>query len=821
MDEFNKLGVFYLGRQTEDINGRPVDGRLLYDSKDLTTHAMVVGMTGSGKTGLCIDLLEEAAYDRIPSIIIDPKGDISNLLLTFPDLNAASFKPWVDGGQATRAGLTKDQFAKQQADLWRDGLSQWDITPENISKLRETVDFKVYTPGSIAGNPMAILKSFAAPGKEVLEDADTFNSLIIATVSSLLALVGIEADPIQSRQHILLSNIVNHHWRNGKSLTVARLIREIQNPPFETVGVLELETFFPKKDRSTLAMTLNNLLASPTFASWMTGSSLNIKRLLHTSAGKPKVSIISIAHLNDSQRMFFVTMLLNEMITWMRSQAGTSSLRAILYMDEVFGYFPPVGNPPSKEPMLTLLKQARAYGLGVVLATQNPVDIDYKGLSNMGTWFLGRLQTERDKARVLEGLEGAAAQAGSTFDKQKMEQILAGLGNRKFLMNNVHEDQPVVFQTRWAMSYLRGPLTRSQLQKLIDQDKSENPEEYLEAESEAESQDVSPKVELPEEDPRDLIPEKVDQSYLCSDISSSENYPIRYRPALFAEAKVHFVRATYKVDQWQDFQVLIPIEGDDIPDTLCAPGYFLHGQPELEDTPEEECQFWPIPKSLQKETSFRRWEKDLKNELYQKKRLNVWKCVDLKVYSKPGKSEGDFRAELETIVSEKRDLECEKLRKRYASKFQTMKNRVSRAEEKLEREEEQYKQSRTSSWLSMGTTIMGALLGRKAISSTSARSAAGSVRSWGRTSKEKSDIKRAADNLEDLKEQFTQLEEEFQNDLDGIELRLNVDELELIELEVSPRKSDTSIETLQVVWMPYQKRDGGRTVATFQLPEEE
>ncbi|MCA9086899.1 MAG: ATP-binding protein, partial [Planctomycetaceae bacterium] len=209
-------------------------------------------------------------------------------------------------------------------------------------------------------------------------------------------------------------------------------------PPFDRIGVIGLENFYPQADRFQLAMLLNNLLASPGFSSWMEGESLDIQKMLYSPDGKPRFTILSIAHLSEAERMFFVTIFLNEVVSWMRAQSGTSSLRAILYMDEVFGYFPPTANPPSKTPMLTLLKQARAFGLGVVLATQNPVDLDYKGLSNAGTWFIGRLQTERDKARVLDGLEGASAAAGHAFDRRQMEVILSGLGSRVFLLNNVH-----------------------------------------------------------------------------------------------------------------------------------------------------------------------------------------------------------------------------------------------------------------------------------------------------------------------------------------------------------------------------------------------
>ncbi len=465
--DYEKLGLFYLGK-TYDMQERKVQPNLLlYESKDLTTHAVCLGMTGSGKTGLGIALLEEAAIDGIPVIAIDPKGDMGNLLLGFPELRPEDFRPWVDPDEAGRRGLTVDQFAAKTADQWREGLASWDQDGARIARLRDAVDMAIYTPGSSAGLPLTVLRSFEAPPPALVNQAEAYRERVGSAVSGLLALLGIVVEPISSREHILLANVLDHSWRAGKNLDMAGLIHAVQSPPFEKVGVMDVETFFPAKDRFGLAMKLNNLLASPSFAAWMEGEPLDVGGLLHTREGKPRLSIMSIAHLSDNERMFFVTILLNEVLAWVRTQPGTSSLRAILYMDEIFGYFPPTANPPSKVPMLTLLKQARAFGVGVVLATQNPVDLDYKGLSNAGTWFLGRLQTQRDKDRVLEGLEGASTAAGHAFNRKKMDEILSGLGNRVFVMNNVHNDQPVVFQTRWALSYLRGPLTREQIQTLM------------------------------------------------------------------------------------------------------------------------------------------------------------------------------------------------------------------------------------------------------------------------------------------------------------------------------------------------------------------
>ncbi|HVQ20217.1 MAG TPA: ATP-binding protein, partial [Terrimicrobiaceae bacterium] len=446
---FEKLGAFYLGRSYDGATKAAGDVPVLYDSRDLVTHAVCVGMTGSGKTGLCLALLEEAGIDGIPAIIIDPKGDLGNLLLTFPDLRPEDFRPWVNADDARRKGMEPDDYAKREAEAWRKGLAVWGEGPDRIRALRERVDMAIYTPGSTSGIPVNVLASFEAPTSG---DSEAIADRVQTTASSLLGLLKLNADPVKSREYILLSAILAHEWQNGCDLALPTLIERIQNPPFQKIGVLDLETFYPAKDRFALVMAVNNMLAAPGFASWRQGESLDAGKLLYTPEGKPCLAIFSIAHLSDEERMFFVSLLLNEVLSWTRAQSGTTSLRAILYMDEIFGYLPPTANPPSKLPLLTLLKQARAFGVGIVLATQNPVDLDYKALSNAGTWFIGRLQTERDKARVLDGLQGASA--GGKFDPQAIKRLLAGLGNRVFLMNNVHDDGPAVFETRWAMSYL-------------------------------------------------------------------------------------------------------------------------------------------------------------------------------------------------------------------------------------------------------------------------------------------------------------------------------------------------------------------------------
>jgi len=422
---------FYLGK-TYDLKSKAVGPELLlYDSKDLVTHAVCVGMTGSGKTGLCLALIEEAALDGIPSILIDPKGDLANLLLTFPQLRPQDFQPWVNPDDAAAKKMSVSDFAVQQSQLWSRGLSDWGkaVNASRNYARRRIQDLYTRQQFWIRCLHFAL---FSAPVQSVIDDAEMMRDRVSTTVASLLGLVGIKADPNQSREAILLANILDYNWRQGQDLTLESLITQVQEPPIQKIGVMDLDMYYPAKERFNLVMALNNLLASPGFNVWLQGESLDIDQILHTPQGKPRVAIFSIAHLNDNERMFFVSLLLNQILGWVRSQSGTTSLRALLYMDEIFGYLPPLSNPPSKLPMLTLLKQARAFGLGLVLATQNPVDLDYKALSNCGTWFIGRLQTDRDKQRLLDGLEGAAVSQTQKFDRGQMEQILAGLGNRVF-----------------------------------------------------------------------------------------------------------------------------------------------------------------------------------------------------------------------------------------------------------------------------------------------------------------------------------------------------------------------------------------------------
>ena len=812
MQEFEKLGAFYLGRPYDLENKEPKPGLTLYDSKDLVTHAVCVGMTGSGKTGLCIGLLEEAAIDGIPALIIDPKGDLSNLLLTFPRLRGQDFEPWVNEEDAQKKGFSRPEYAQQEADKWKKGLRSWKQSGERIKRLREAADFAVYTPGSTAGLSISILKSFAAPSPAILDDSELLSERISSTATSLLSLVGLEADPLQSRDHILLSTILKHVWNQNQDLDLAQLIGHIQNPPVKKIGVLDIESFFPSKDRFTLAMRFNNLLGAPGFSTWLEGQPLDIDQLLHTPDGKPRMAIFSIAHLSDAERMFIVTLLLSQMVSWMRTQSGTTSLRALVYMDEVFGYFPPVKNPPSKAPLLTLLKQARAFGVGTVLATQNPVDLDYKGLGNAGTWFIGRLQTERDMARVLDGLEGAASEAGQTMNRKQMERTLSRLGNRVFLMNNVHEDVPEIFETRWVLSYLRGPLTRSQVKILMDPYK----DQLKKLETQIAPVSTRPKSKKSKVHRQDLdssqqpvLPSEILQFYLSSRSSQPEDASLIYHPRVLGSASVHYVQAKTKVDVLRELTGLVPITDDPIPvdwDEIEETEIVLD---DLEKEPEDDVRYFPVASAAGNIKHYKKWEKDFKNWIYRNKTLELWKSPPLKVSSEPDESERDFRIRVQQLAHERRDEEIERLRRKYAPKIATLEERIRRAEQAVEREAEQAKQQKMQTAISFGATLLSVFLGRKTVSRSSMGRATTAIRGVGRSMKEAKDVARAGDTVEALRQRLIDLDTQFQEDKDHLAAQWEEDAGELESISIRPKKTNISIALVALAWVPFWQDSSG------------
>ncbi|MFI5375944.1 MAG: ATP-binding protein [Candidatus Rokuibacteriota bacterium] len=837
--DFEKLGVFYLGRPYDWQQKKAQDGVLLYDSKDLVTHAVCVGMTGSGKTGLCLALIEEAAIDGIPAILIDPKGDLANLLLTFPALRPEDFRPWVNEDDARRKNLSADDYARQQAELWQKGLASWGEDGARIQRLRDAADFAIYTPGSNAGIPLSILKSFAAPPPAIREDEELLRERIGTTATSLLGLLGIDADPIKNREHILIATILDTAWRQGQELDLAGLIQRIQTPPVKRVGVLDLEAFFPSKDRFALAMSLNNLLAAPGFGAWMEGEPLDVDALLHTPEGKPRVAIVSIAHLNDAERMFFVSLLLNQVVGWMRTQSGTTSLRALLYMDEIFGFFPPVANPPSKTPLLTLLKQARAFGVGVVLATQNPVDLDYKGLSNTGTWLIGRLQTERDKARVLDGLEGAAGSAGQGFDRAALERILSGLSTRVFLMNNVHEDHPVVFESRWVMSYLRGPLTRGQIKSLMDARRgtpaaapavpatpaapaapaprpaaaAASGKASLAAAAPA-AADAVPAAAAAGGGQRPLLPPDVPQHFVPAHGAAPAGCTLYYQPMLLGAAQVRVTDAKSGVDVSRDLVYLTAITDEAVPvawDQASAVGFATS---DLAQTPDGQAGFAELPAAAGKKKSYDGWSKDFAAWLLLSQKVELLRSPSLKVVSKAGESERDFRVRLQESTRQERDRASEALRQKYAPKVAALQERRRRAEQAVERESEQAKQQGIQTAISVGATILGAFLGRKSISVSTIGRATTAARGAGRVLKETEDVGRAKETVAAVDEAIAALDAQFKAEADAAGASTDPLTESLETLALKPARQNIAVRLVALAWAPcWRDRAGAITPA--------
>ncbi len=780
--DIEKLGLFYLGRQLDPSTKARTETPVLYDASDLVTHGVIVGMTGSGKTGLGIGLIEEAAIDGVPVIAIDPKGDLGNLLLTFPGLTGAEFKPWVNPGADADA----------EAARWSKGLAEWGENGARIARLRASAEFALYTPGSSSGRPLSIVKSFAAPPAAVLGDAELLSDRLTTAATSVLTLAGIDAEPMRSREHVLVSTLFAEAWRNGRDLDLASLIAQVQAPPITKVGVLELESFYPAKDRFALAMQLNQLLAAPSFAAWLQGEPLDIDRLLYTADGKPRVSVISIAHLDDQERMFFVSLLLNELVGWMRVQRGTPSLRAMVYFDEIFGFLPPVANPPSKAPLLTLLKQARAFGLGLVVATQNPVDLDYKALANAGTWMLGRLQTDRDKARVLDGLEGASATAGGAFDRATIDQLLSALGKRVFLLHDVHEKEPILFETRWTLSYLRGPLGREEIRALTA----------------APTPPPVPQVRTVPEVPKGLVPEvpgAASTSVPLLDPAVSQFFLSGgdvYVPMIVGAARVSYSDAKLGLDETREVIVITPVSDAAVPVDwdLAEPASFTTA--DLQKAPDRPgARFGPLPSSAAKAKSYAAWEKDFARWAAQSQSVELLKSSLTKALSRPDESERDFRIRLNTEVREARDAELARVREKYVSKITMLEDRVRRAEQAAQVQTEQATGAKVQAVVSIGAAVFGALLGRKAVSASTLGRATTAARGMGRIGRESQDVTRAETNVGAIRQQRDDLHAALEADLQAVASQFDATRDELQRVLVKPKRGGVSVQLVALVWV--------------------
>jgi hypothetical protein len=657
----------------------------------------------------------------------------------------------------------------------------------------------IYTPGSTAGTPLSVLGEFSAPSAELLADRDLYREHLQGTATGLLTLLEIDADPVSSREHILLSNVLDRAWKNGQSLDLGSLIQQIQNPGLERIGVMDLDTFYPPKERFTLAMRVNNLLAAPGFDAWMSGPPLDADRLLFGTVGKPQVSVLSIAHLGDAERMFFVTMLLTEVIAWMRRQPGSGSLRAILYMDEIFGYLPPVANPASKRPFLTLLKQARAYGLGVVLATQNPVDLDYKALSNTGTWFIGRLQTERDRDRVRGGLQAATGSAN--LEPGALDRMLAGLGKRRFWMHNVHEQHPVLLETRWVMSYLAGPLTRDQIKRL-----SPDPPARVTDRAANASQPAMRSAQSS----RPVLSPDIRQFFVPAGTAHEAGDRLVYYPRLIAAGDVHFHNARLKVNERQRFMLAVEPNGASGMSMWDGAMQLDIDPAELDRRPDPDASYADFPAEQARAKQIMVWEKSLRRWLRTGQPLRLYKSKALKETSRPGESEREFRIRLQQIGNEQRDRKVAKLREQFERKVAIQEGRLHRARQTLERQSEQARAQKLDTALSFGTAILGALLGRKRVSATSASRVGTAVRKAGRISQESGDVRRAEQTVAVVQTRIVELQRAFDDEVAELDSAYDAQAEELEVLPVNPRATDIHVELIGIGWFPYLEDESGR-----------
>ncbi len=772
---YEQLGLFYLGRRFDLSGGTRLPDPVLYDSRDLVTHAVCIGMTGSGKTGLGIGLIEEAAIDQIPVLAIDPKGDLSNLLLTFPNLAPSDFAPWVDERQAQAQQMTREAAAEQIAAQWKHGLAEWDQDGTRIARLRSAVDVRVYTPGSRAGVPLSVLKSLRV-GAADPEDAAARATTVAA---SLLSLAGIDDAGPHSREHALVGALLTHG--DGQA-DLPRLVEQILRPPFDRVGVMDLETFFPARDRQALALRFNSVLATPGFDVWTTGEPPDLSTMLFTPEGKPRIAIVSVAHLEDAQRMMAVSLVLNAALEWTRKQGGSSSLRALLYMDEVFGYLPPVANPPSKLPLLTLLKQARASGVGVMLATQNPVDLDYKALSNTGTWFLGKLQTERDKSRVLDGLEGVS----SSWTRQQLDQTLSGLRSRVFLMHNVHEKEPVTFETRWTLSYLRGPLTRDELRKAIGSPAA--PTHRAQEPVATPSSAPAPAADKP------VLPTGINEYFVPTTAPS-------YEPVLYGSARVQYTDTKRGIDVTTALQAVTPItdnavavDWDRASSTDVAPDA-------LSKTPATPAaRFGILPAAARNPKNYAEWADDFEQWVVRTKPLRLFAAPTHKLSSTPGETEAEFAVRVQHAIREKRDAAVETLRAKYAPRVTRATEKMRRLQDSVAREEQQASQQKLQTAVSFGATLLGAVLGRKAVSMSTLGRATTAARGVSRSMKEAGDIAQAQERQHEAEAELKAIEAELEREVQ--ELQSAAPEAAIESTEIKAKKAGVDVRLVALVWKP-------------------
>jgi hypothetical protein len=800
-------GTFFLGTSAAPADS--ADPRLEVGSSDLTTHGVIVGMTGSGKTGLGIVLLEEALLAGIPVLAIDPKGDMGNLALSFPDLAPASFRPWVSEAEAAAAGISADDLASKTATTWKDGLARHGIDGTRIAELKAAADVTIYTPGSNAGVPLNVIGSLRAPPLSWDTEAEALRDEIESTVTSLLGLVGIVADPLSSREHVLLANLVENAWRAGRDLDLGALVGEVQAPPIRKLGVFEIDAFFPPKERTELALKLNGLIASPSFAAWGEGAPLDPQSLLFTPDGEPRAAIVYLAHLSDDARQFAVTLVLSKLVTWMRGQQGTADLRVLAYMDEVYGYVPPTAAPPAKKPILTLLKQGRAFGLGLVLSTQNPVDLDYKAMANAGTWLVGRLQTENDKARVLEALRSAA---GGT-DVAALDAAIGGLQKRQFMLVSAKDSTPRVFGTRWAMSYLRGPLTKEEVRALMAGRAAEaataaattTPDSA--AEAHAKTSDALAAT-APGADETSVAPPTateipigyLDASAPWAASIGADTGSRRLHAFLAARVRLRYDDTSAGIDEQQELEAVYgPLDAglDLTSETLVD-----FDERDFRPDPPAGATYVITEAPIAKSAFFKDAARQIQQRLVDTRPLEISRNRKLKLASRPGESADDFARRCDEAAQAAADTEAAKIRDRLEAKRDRLEQAQLLAQRRVEELDTQTRSRQANELVTGAGAVLGALLGgrRNARSIASAVGRAASQRGQTATTAERREtaqlkVKATADDL-------VALEQEILDEITEIDGKWRAIAADVESVAIRLEATDVRVTETRLVWVP-------------------
>jgi hypothetical protein len=791
-------GHLYLGEHLDPEKRKRNGEAVLLEAADLTTHGVIVGMTGSGKTGLGVVLIEEALLAGIPTLIIDPKGDLGNLLLTFPELEPDDFVPWVDGADPA-------DVAKQ----WSEGLAEWDIEPGRIAQLRDAAEFTIYTPGSTSGVPLDIVGGLDRPAEGA--DAEIVSDEIEGYVSGLLNMVGIEVDPLASEEHILLSNLIHHAWSSGRDIDLASLVGQVQDPPLRKLGVYELDAFYPTKDRSKLAVTLNGLLASRSFAAWAEGPDIDLDRLLRSQDGaRPACAIVSLSHLSDDERQFVVSLLLGKLVTWMRRQAGTDQLRLLVYFDEVMGFVPPTAMPPAKKPILTLFKTARAFGVGTVLATQNPVDVDYKGLSNAGTWMIGRLQTAQDKARLLDGLSSA----GGSVDLEEVGDVIGGLGKREFMMREPEREAPALFTTRWAMSYLRGPLTREQISTLMQG--RYQPSETAAADAAAtpaaapipasataaSAIDIGAAETVPVAPP---VPDEVPVRWLdpaapwAAQVGAVPN-GTKLAPALVTRVSLLYDDDKLGLRETEEWEaVIFPLGATVDPVAAVAVD---HDDRDLRTEAPPNAGYVLTDAPLNKATFFTGAEKALVDHLYRSRTVQVMRNPQLKLVARAGETPEEFAARCAAAAEEQADKDQVALQDKYERRIAKAREALGAAMDKVAQAQAAESTRRQSDMVAGAGSLLGAMLGGRRSARTMARDMSRVLTSRGRVEEAAQRVRTAENRALDRQEALKKLESDVARDLAAIDEEWAAKAAAVEPVDVPLEKSDIRVAARSLVWIP-------------------